>query len=101
MQVVIICGGRGSRLKKNYKNTPKALIKFNNKPNLEYQIHQLKKNGITDFLFLTNHFSEKVTHYVKKLNFKKCIILNDHHFLLIQNLLNASTLPLQSEQIDY
>ena len=26
MQAVILCGGLGTRLKKNYKNTPKALI---------------------------------------------------------------------------
>ena len=45
MQVVIICGGKGSRLKKNYESTPKALIEFKQKPNLHYQIDQLKKNG--------------------------------------------------------
>ena len=28
MQVVIICGGKGIRVKKNYKSTPKALIEF-------------------------------------------------------------------------
>ena len=43
MQVVIICGGKGSRLKKNYESTPKALIEFKQKPNLHYQIDQLKK----------------------------------------------------------
>ena len=69
MQVVIICGGKGSRLKKNYEFTPKALIEFKQKPNLHYQIDQLKKNGINDFLFLTNHLNKKITNFVKKLKF--------------------------------
>ena len=69
MQVVIICGGKGTRLKKIYKSTPKALIKFNNKPNLGYQINKLKKNNINDFLFLKiikfyliNIFLEQLVH---------------------------------------
>ena len=38
MQAVILCGGLGTRLKKLYKNTPKALIKFNNIPNINLVI---------------------------------------------------------------
>ena len=79
MQVVIICGGKGSRLKKIYKSTPKALIKFKQKPNLHYQIDQLKKNGINDFLFLTNHLNKKITNFLKKINLKNCKILSDKH----------------------
>ena len=51
MQVVIICGGKGRRLKKIYKSTPKALIKFKQKPNLQYQIYQLKKKRYKRFSF--------------------------------------------------
>ena len=79
MQVVIICGGKGSRLKKNYESTPKALIEFKQKPNLHYQIDQLKKNGINDFLFLTNHLNKKITNFLKKINLKNCKILSDKH----------------------
>ncbi len=43
MQAVIICGGKGNRLKKIYRFTPKALIKFNRMSNLQHQIYQLKK----------------------------------------------------------
>ena len=79
MQVVIICGGKGNRLKKIYKSTPKALIKFKQKPNLQYQINQLKKNGINDFLFLTNHLNKKITNFLKKINIKNCKVLSDKH----------------------
>ena len=80
MQVVIICGGKGTRLKKIYKSTPKALIKFNNKPNLGYQINKLKKNNINDFLFLTKYQDEKIISYVKKTKIKNYKILSDKHF---------------------
>ena len=79
MQVVIICGGKGRRLKKIYKSTPKALIKFKQKPNLQYQIYQLKKNGINDFLFLTNHLDKKITNFLKKINIKNCKVLSDKY----------------------
>ena len=51
MQAVIICGGKGSRLKSLIGNKPKALVKFNNKENLKIQIETLKRNGIKSFLF--------------------------------------------------
>ena len=51
MQAVIICGGKGSRLKSTIGNVPKALIKFNNVENLKRQIKILKKNGIKKFIF--------------------------------------------------
>ena len=79
MQVVIICGGKGRRLKKIYTSTPKALIKFKQKPNIQYQIYQLKKNGINDFLFLTNHLDKKITNFLKKINIKNCKVLSDKY----------------------
>ena len=43
MQAIIICGGKGSRLKSTIGNKPKALVKFNGKENLKNQIEILKK----------------------------------------------------------
>ena len=54
MQAVIICGGKGSRLKSVIGNKAKALVKFKGKENLKNQISILKKNGVKNFLFLTN-----------------------------------------------
>ena len=46
MQAVILCGGKGKRLKSKYKSTPKVLIKFKNKSNLEILINNLYAQGI-------------------------------------------------------
>ncbi len=40
---VILCGGLGTRLGALTKNTPKGMIKVNNKPFLEHLVMQLKK----------------------------------------------------------
>ena len=66
MQAVIICGGKGSRLKSIIGNKPKALIKFNGKENLKNQIEILKKNGVKDFLFLLNNFDDQIKYFLKK-----------------------------------
>ena len=42
MQAVIICGGKGSRLKSVIGNKAKALVKFKGKENLKNQISILK-----------------------------------------------------------
>jgi len=80
MQAVIICGGKGSRLKSTIGNAPKALVKFNKKENLKRQIEILKKNGIKNFVFLVNNFEYEISHFLK-INFKdKLIIHKDKDF---------------------
>lgn len=66
MQSVILCGGLGSRISKRYKNTPKALIKFNQKENLKHLVENLKKNSIKNFIFLTKHKSRFIKTFIKK-----------------------------------
>ena len=44
--IIILAGGKGTRIKKLTKQTPKALIKIYNKPFIEYQINYLIKQGI-------------------------------------------------------
>ena len=71
MQCLILCGGLGTRLSKKYKNTPKALIKFNKEENLGVLVKNLQKNSIKKFVFLTNYNSKPIKTYVKnKLNVK-------------------------------
>lgn len=43
MKAMILCGGRGTRTKEKYPNTPKALIPYRDKPILEYHLKALKK----------------------------------------------------------
>ena len=74
MQAVIICGGKGTRLKALIGNKPKALVKFNKKENLKILIEILKKNGIKNFLFLVNNFEHEIKKFLKE-NYKDNFIV--------------------------
>lgn len=71
MQIVILCGGLATRLKKLSKKKPKSLIKFKNKPFVIYQIELLKSYGFNNFLLCVGHFSKQIKSKLgngKKLN---------------------------------
>ena len=82
MQAVILCGGLGTRLKKIYKNTPKALIKFNKVPNLNKIIDDLFKQGFSKVLLLTSFKHELILNAVKKNKFyRKIKIVRDESYI--------------------
>ena len=49
--IIIFVGGKGTRLGKLTKKTPKPLIKINQKPFIDYQIEKLIKNRSKKKLF--------------------------------------------------
>ena len=53
MQIAILCGGEGKRIKKLFPNTPKGLIKINSKPFMSYILDSLIKNGINKVVMCT------------------------------------------------
>jgi D,D-heptose 1,7-bisphosphate phosphatase len=63
MNVVIIAGGKGTRIKSISEEIPKAMIPVNGKTILEHQIGLAKRYGFTDFLFLTGHLGHKIEAY--------------------------------------
>ena len=63
IQVVILAGGRGTRLKPLTDNIPKPMMKIGTKPFLEIIIQLLKKNNFRRFVFLVGHLSNIVTDY--------------------------------------
>lgn len=61
MQAVIMAGGRGTRLAALTKDEiPKPMIPIMGKPLLEWQIEQLKSNGIKDVIMVIGHLGEKI-----------------------------------------
>jgi NDP-sugar pyrophosphorylase family protein len=66
MQIVILCGGLGTRLSHLTKYTPKSMIQIEGKPFLEYQIENLKKQSIKDIVLCVGHLSEKIEEYFGK-----------------------------------
>ncbi len=79
MNLVILCGGKGSRLGKITKKTPKPLIKIYKKPFIEYIINFYQKFNFNK-IYLIGHYK---SHEFKKLynnkifNFIKCEFIKE------------------------
>ncbi|MBI2048869.1 MAG: HAD-IIIA family hydrolase [Candidatus Liptonbacteria bacterium] len=63
-QAVILAGGPGLRLRPLTNDRPKPMVLVNDKPFLDYLAELLKKNGITEVVFLLGYLHEKITDYV-------------------------------------
>jgi len=64
MQIAILAGGLATRLGELTKNEPKSLLKIQGKPFIEYQIKQIKKQGITNIVVCTGHLGEQIERYL-------------------------------------
>lgn len=60
MKAVILAGGLGTRMGNSCENLPKPMMNVCGKPVLEHQIEVLKKEGISQFVFVVCHMSEKI-----------------------------------------
>ena len=59
-QAVILCGGRGERLRPLTENLPKPMVNVLGRPFLQFLLDQLSENGIKKFVLLTGYFGEKI-----------------------------------------
>ena len=63
MKVVIIAGGKGTRIASLNSEIPKAMIPINGKPVLEYQIELAKRYGHTDIFLVIGYLGDKIRSY--------------------------------------
>lgn len=75
MNLVIPCGGRGTRLKSVIKKKSKALVKINNKELISYILNQCI--NIKKKYFLLNKNQNDLVHFLKKKKLQKNIIYED------------------------
>ena len=55
MKVVIMAGGKGTRISSVASDIPKPMIKINDKPVLEHEIECLKNQGFNDIIITVSH----------------------------------------------
>jgi NDP-sugar pyrophosphorylase family protein len=65
IKVAILAGGLGKRLGSLTLDTPKSMIKINNKPFIEWQLNLLSKKGVREVVFCTSHYSQIIKDYVE------------------------------------
>jgi histidinol-phosphate phosphatase family domain/HAD-superfamily hydrolase, subfamily IIIA len=63
MVVVIMAGGKGTRIASVNSEVPKSMIKVLGKPVLQYQIEVLRKQGYTDIVLVTGYLGNVIEDY--------------------------------------
>ena len=59
-KVVVLCGGRGARLKPQTDVVPKALVPINGRPILEYIIDFYRARGLSSFVLCVGYKGEQI-----------------------------------------
>ena len=65
MKVVIMAGGKGTRISSVASDIPKPMIKINGKPVLEREIECLRSQGFTDIIITVSHLGNIIMDYFK------------------------------------
>ena len=77
MRAILLAAGMGTRLRPLTLETPKSLVKVNNKPMLETQVEYLIEKGIKEIIVVTGYLSEKFDYLKEKYNIK--LVHNDKY----------------------
>jgi len=63
MKVVIMAGGKGTRISSVASDIPKPMIKIEEKPVLEHEIECLREQGFTDIILTVGHLGDIIMDY--------------------------------------
>lgn len=63
MKVVIMAGGKGTRIASVNSEVPKPMLPVNGVPILEYQLEVLKKQGYRDIILIIGHLGNVIKEY--------------------------------------
>ena len=63
LPILILAGGLGKRISKYYGNTQKCMIKFNDKPFLQYVIENFVRNNFKNIIILAGYNSHQIFDY--------------------------------------
>lgn len=77
MRAILLAAGKGTRLRPLTLDTPKSLVKVNEKPLLERQIEYLKEIGISDIVVVIGYLAEKFKYLEEKYDVK--LVYNDKY----------------------
>jgi len=107
LQAVILAAGKGTRLKTETDELPKAMIEIGGKPLLEYSLEALIQNGITDVIMVVGFRHETITQRfgTRHGSLRIEYVVNDNHagsgsmysLSLVKDLIKDEILLLESD----
>ena len=65
MKIVIMAGGKGTRIASVNSEVPKPMIQILGKPILQYQVESLRAQGFQEFIIVIGHRGEIIQEYFK------------------------------------
>jgi D,D-heptose 1,7-bisphosphate phosphatase len=71
MQLIILCGGLGTRLRGALTDLPKSMAPIGRRPFLHYIVKQFEQNGFSKLLFLTGYKSTAIEKYFQGHSFSR------------------------------
>lgn len=71
MKVVILCGGKGTRLREQTEYIPKALVEVGGKPILWHIMKMYSAHGFDDFVLCLGYLGDKIKEYFLKYNSRR------------------------------
>lgn len=66
MKVIILAGGKGTRLAESARDIPKALVTVHGKTILEHQVDGLRKAGLSDIRFALGFRADQIISFLKE-----------------------------------
>ncbi len=66
MKVVILAGGKGTRISEYTGSIPKPMVPVGSKPIIEHIINYYIKYGFKEFIIATGYKNEVIKNYFKK-----------------------------------
>jgi glucose-1-phosphate cytidylyltransferase len=66
MKVLILCGGKGIRLRPLTEEIPKPMVYLKNKPIIEHILDFYTKNGFKDFILAIGYKGEQIKEHIDK-----------------------------------
>ncbi|MCX6777839.1 MAG: nucleotidyltransferase family protein [Candidatus Micrarchaeota archaeon] len=60
MKAIVLCGGKGTRLRPYTYSLPKPMLPLGEKPMLEFVLNNLKKAGVRDFIMTVGYLKETI-----------------------------------------
>ena len=81
MKAIILAAGVSRRLYPLTLETPKSLLKINNKPIIDYQLDALRAVGVKDIILVLGYYEELfIDHFKKNHSDFNLSVITNHHF---------------------
>lgn len=74
---MVFAAGLGTRLKKETRHKPKALVEVGGKPLLQHAIEKLKNEGFSEVVVNVHHFSEMIADFNNRHEFGIPVFISD------------------------